>query len=445
MPNTEHAQNDFDRIQTGGSNTFYRIKHIKETKNELFEIKKKEINLELSNEQMDFFCANKNVDDLFNTIYDNYIKECPESLKIQIVIFLPGFFQTPVSSKFISKSVMSPSFMLGIIDRVIQSKKPSQFEDITSANKMQIVISFAKIIQGSGKRKRDHEPKKNVINLKDYCNANRLITVLPMDKLCLVRAILISKAHADKEKNAHTLKSSQRKLEERVNLFVLNLDLPTNIELNLTHVRKIEEYLSDYSIVVYSGGDRNQSPIYFNRENIKKKFLYILHRDDHYDALLNIKSFFNAEYFCEPCQMIVSNFKFHHCSSTCETCNRQNCVAIIEKTCRCGLITKNKLCQERHEESVCFKNLICSICNTLKRRKIHVCLNQKFCTNCAMVIFKFYYVVIIICFIMLSIITFFLLLKMKTRNVHNLFINLLLLRLLILTINATFYLLHKLS
>jgi hypothetical protein len=389
MLNQNFEQNVFDEIQTGGSNTFYRIKSIRETKNQLFEIKRKEINLELTNEQMDFFSANNNVDALFNTIYDSHIKECPDSLKIQIVIFLPGFFQTPVSSKFVAKSIMTPSFMLGIIDRVIQSKKPSDFESITTANKMQIVISFAKIIHGSGKRKREVEAPKNIINLNDYCNANRLITVLqvPDDKLCLIRAIIIAKAHVDKEKNAFNLKNSKKKFDERVFQLVLDLDLPTHEELNLTHVQKIEAYMADYSIVVYSGGDGNQSPIYYNRKQIKKKFIYVLHRDNHFDALLNIKSFFQAKYFCEPCQKKVSSFQFHKitCESTCNACNRQNCAKLNVLMCRCGTETRNKLCQERHEESVCYKNLICNVCHTLRRRKIHVCLNQRFCTNCSMV------------------------------------------------------------
>jgi hypothetical protein len=290
----------FDQIQEGGSNTFYRTTHVNTIKNDLFEIKKKEINLELTNQQMDFFKANKSVDELFKFIYDTYIKNCSNSLKVQIVIFLPGFFQTPVSSKFLPKLQMSSAFMLGLVDNVIQSKKPSDFESIATTNKMKIVISFAKMIQGGGKRKRGEEDsvKKSIINLEDYCNANRFITVLKKDRLCLVKAIVIAKAHLDKEKNAFNLKNNRLKLKDRVGMIVNTLNLPQDVDLNLTHVKKIDEYLEDYSIVVYSGGARRQTPVYFNKENIQNKFIYILHRDEHFDALLNIKSFFKTKYWC---------------------------------------------------------------------------------------------------------------------------------------------------
>jgi hypothetical protein len=200
-----------------------------------------------------------------------------------------------------------------------------------------------------------------------------------------VRAIVIAKAHADHDKNAKNLKHKcPRKLAKLVNEIVQALDLPLDVDLNLTHVRRIEDYLENYAIVVYGKGSQKQTPLYFNKENAHKKFLYILHRDDHYDACQKIKSFLDVDFFCEPCQTKYSHLGEHrNCVHICPSCYRQKCEIINPEKCKCNFITNNLLCKKRHDESVCFKNKICNICNTLKAHgSVHICLNEKYCSNC---------------------------------------------------------------
>jgi hypothetical protein len=172
---------------------------------------------------------------------------------------------------------------------------------------MRITISFATITQGNGK-KRAGSPllsrkkrKQNVINLDDYCRVTRFISVLPPDRLCLVKAIVIAIAHKEGEKNAKNLKNqAPQKLALRVNKIVDALNLPRNEALNLTHLKQIEDYLEDYCIVVYCGGERNQAPIYWNKNYKTKKFIYILHQDDHFDPIIKITVFFNVrKIFCK--------------------------------------------------------------------------------------------------------------------------------------------------
>lgn len=369
----------------GGSNTFYRTTGVHSNVNELFEIEDKTVTLELTNQEMDFFKANKNVNDLFQHIYDEYIKDAPENLKVRVIIFLPGFFDNPLSSEFISKQQFTLNVILKIIDQAIQSKKPEAYEKIEN-NLMKIVITFAKLVQGSGlKRPGDSlesSNKRSIIDLEDYCDASRFVTVLENDKLCLIRAIVIAKAHCDREKNAKNLYKNPTKLRKRVYEIVEALDLPLDIPLNLTHVRLVEEHLQVYSIVVYSGGERKQRPVYYNEKNIKKKFLYILHRDDHFDALLKIKSFFKVKFFCEPCQKIYYHSGDHKCEFTCKACGQYGCEEFDVQQCKCKIETRNKTCKQRHLESRCFKKKICNKCNTLRANKSHVCVNQKYCNNC---------------------------------------------------------------
>jgi hypothetical protein len=380
--------NEYEReMLVGGSNALYRVSNVHTSLNERYEIQKKTINIQLTNTQMDFFRVNQTVDELFENIYNENIKNCNPNLKIRMIVFLPGFFGKPVSTHFLKKSDFTPTMLIKLIDRAIQSKKPEDFENLQMAKTMEIIINFAKVIKGGGeKRPCEDDERSNIIDLNDYCNFSRFITVLKSDRLCLVRAILIAKAHCDKEKYAKRLKSTHTKLEKMVNEIVNKLNLPRDVDLGLSHLKQIEEYLKDYSIVLYKGGARHQLPIYFNRDNIRKKFLYILHRDDHYDTLLKIKSYFKTDYFCDHCQVKYYHIGEHKCELMCKACKRLNCESSSLKKCVCGLTTNNNTCQQRHNETFCFKKQICNKCNTLKTKKNHVCTNQKFCSNCKKVV-----------------------------------------------------------
>jgi hypothetical protein len=170
----------------GGANPFYRTKRVHTVSNGFYELSKRTVNLELSDSQMDFFKANKNVDELFNHIYDTYIKHAANNLRVQIVVFLPGLFDRPLSTSYTLKSQFSPANILDVVDRAVQSKKPEDFDKLKDNSKMKIVVTFAKIVQG-GAKKRKHEDEsesddeidaaQSIVNLNDYCRTNRFITV----------------------------------------------------------------------------------------------------------------------------------------------------------------------------------------------------------------------------------------------------------------------------
>jgi hypothetical protein len=67
---------------------------------------------------------------------------------------------------------------------------------------------------------------------------------------------------------------------------------------------------------------------------------------------------------------------------TCSACYRANCIEENASKCKCGKTTRNKICKARHDETVCFKNKICNICNTLRKGSKHACKNQIYCYNC---------------------------------------------------------------
>jgi hypothetical protein len=187
---------------------------------------------------------------------------------------LPGLFDKPLSTSYISKNQFTVENILDVVNRAVQSKKPEDFDNIQDNRKMKIVVQYAKIVQGGAKRKRQEESAsddevdeaQSILNLDDYCRVKRFISVLKPDKLCLLRAIVIAKAHCYGEPNTKHLKNKcPRKLAMRVNEIVHALELPLDVDLNLTHVKRIEDYLQNYTIVVYGSSARTQAPLYYNK------------------------------------------------------------------------------------------------------------------------------------------------------------------------------------
>ena len=107
------------------------------------------------------------------------------------------------------------------MDSTIQSKKAQSIETITLNHKMKLEITIAKLLRGGGKRSADQTNQSSKLarssrDLEEYCDNNRYVTVLSKDRFCLVRAIIIAKAHYDKEKNAKNLKRDRIRLNKRV-------------------------------------------------------------------------------------------------------------------------------------------------------------------------------------------------------------------------------------
>jgi hypothetical protein len=251
---------------------------------------------------------------------------------------------------------------------------------------MRIAITIVDVVKGGhrGKKQVIGETSMrdlDVIDIETFCKKSKYVEVLKKSNYCLVQAIAIAKAYVDRETLASKLKKSPVKLMKIVNTIVSELKLP-NEHLGISHIRQIEKYLKDYSIVVYSSGDRSQDPVYFDKQNIKRKFLYLLHHKDHFWVITKIKAFFNCSYYCDYHQVAYSNIGRHKCEHMCKTCFQTNCEMQTIQKCKCGVEARNKTCLEKHQELACIKSKICGVCNSLKVNKQHVCVNEKYCFNC---------------------------------------------------------------
>ena len=151
-------------------------------------------------------------------------------------------------------------------------------------------------------------------------------------------------------------------------------------------IRKIEDYLREYQIMVIDGNGFNKEPIYLNTSRQFSKYMYLSLHEGHYYAITSIKVFYGHDYFCHTCKVAYSRLGAHLCNSTCKSCHRLGCIRDHgpKDSCRaCHQPIYNETCERIHRESVCPE---VSVCKTCKKKKIkyqeHVCENQKYCRNC---------------------------------------------------------------
>lgn len=127
------------------------------------------------------------------------------------------------------------------------------------------------------------------------------------------------------------------------------------------------------------------------RTGKSQKNIYILHTAEHYDCINSIKEFLHTDYFCHLCTLAyrIDSNKPHICEASCKTCTRtENCIpqdlSGYDIKCEyCKIKCNSVLCYELHLKHRCRLALTCVICNEKKKTYgIHVCLNQKYCSNC---------------------------------------------------------------
>jgi hypothetical protein len=394
--NNSTNQNE-DKQITDGEKT-YVLKGEKVTLNKKFNIKRKVLNFEVQNKKVkSFFDAEDHVKEFVNDIFTNYIEPENKTSYIRMVL-QHELFETPISTCLIKQTQFNPEIMIHLLANAVQSKKQQGRTTRVDSNDMSVSLTIAETVHGSGKRPRNDKitsenfkkrSKPEIISFDDYVNnANRTITVINnYDNYCLVRAILIGKARIDKDKNWYRLLSNTNNLNRIVNNYVTTFKIPDLSQgLNLNYVRQIEKTLEEYNIVIYSQ-DFSDGPVYWNQELRTNKYIYILYYQNHFNLILSMKSYLKSTYFCDHCQHPYQNIGKHICDSACKSCLRYNCEELDEpfSKCGCGINSRSEYCKERHEELVCYRKRICDICNTVQK-KIHVCLDQKYCYNCKAVV-----------------------------------------------------------
>ncbi len=377
--NNNNFGNPINLDQSGGQVMFSEPPIINEFHNKKWNATQKRISFRLeNNEMLNFFEANSQLDDFFQSIFDNYMLPIDENYFVQYIIN-HDIFDRPISSQYMKRKYITVGMLQGIFDLIIQSRKKNPQNEIQPNHRLSFELNILpdRIIRGgmndmpSNKRsapeknlktksKRVCKEKREIINMNDYMEKSRYIRIINADNFCLVRAILIGKAFADKEKNAKLLeRKNNKKLNGLVSSIVSKLGLPDEF-LNIEHIKLLENYFIDYQITLYDTLNNGSEILYPSKDNLKNKkankFINIVYENNHYNVITSMTAYLGCSYFCEYCKVKYSNLGGHICNNMCKSCKRMEfkCEKIFEETCEaCGIFSNNSFCKYLHDSQQC--------------------------------------------------------------------------------------------
>ena len=163
--------------------------------------------------------------------------------------------------------------ILSYFESIIQSLKiVDEFEQKLN-NKIKISVIIADKLIGRGKQKMT---RKNINSPEEYFEFKKaIIDIENNDNQCLLKALLIGKAYADKEKKPSGLNSKNNKeMRQRIEYVRKKVNLP-NAGCGINEISSLENYFKDYQIMVVSYNYKfNKIPEYLNTSRKFKKFIY---------------------------------------------------------------------------------------------------------------------------------------------------------------------------
>lgn len=178
-------------------------------------------------------------------------------------------------------------------------------------------------------------------------------------------------------------------------------NVPTERPLGITEIIAFENLL-DVNVLVLSAKLGNKFCRVANEPGRRNIYLYLTESEKgkgHFDGIGSINGFFNYGYFCETCLKPYKNKGKHSCTTTCNVCGSNNCVAGNDPmSCRfCNRSCRSLTCYQRHkakvdkrgkdvELSMCERVYQCKFCRKVIERskrkpEEHACGEYK-CKNC---------------------------------------------------------------
>ena len=326
---------------------------------------------------------------MFEQLYNDFVKNVAAQDRVKMT-FEHDLFKSSVWLPFMKPSDYSPDLIMNTFDRIVQSYKLGS-EVMQEKHRFTAKVSIMHLPVGSGKR--ICKEKRDMTSLELFLNETKSVKVVKnVDSLCLLRAVILARAY-DAPKITKQIRNMYQRQETSSEMKSLLVELcrgtgiwtgPCGIE----EIKKIEDYLGVYQIMVIDGNGFNKEPIYLNKDRQFSKYLYLALHDGHYYAITSIKVFFGHDYYCDVCKIPYSRLGSHQCNQTCRSCLRLGCLrdeGPVDMCKSCNKPIYNEVCARIHKESVCTDVTVCKKCKKSKHKYTqHVCENQKFCQNCKM-------------------------------------------------------------
>ncbi len=386
--------------QYGGADDAYRLDRTTVKENKFFNVKKTTYTYSLNNNvvRASLFDAEQNFNNFIANFSSEHISPLADDVKIQILIDHTSF-DVPINTNFIQKSQFTPQILTALFHNVVQSRKKLNRMQISDSDSMKIILSVAQVMHGAGrvcKRTAAEIDEMILVNqkvtykkakiLREYCQSTPCIQSIEDDNYCLVRACLLGRIfHQCLSDYKRFSSPGYEPFTSQVLAFAKQLNLPDHpYGLEYTHVEKIEAYIK-YQLVIFE--NTSKVPCYWNKNMNEYKKIYILYNSNehHFSHIKFIRAYFGS-YFCESCMVPYLRVNSHKCPATCQACFRMNCTVETTSKCKCNIMVNSDSCA-RYHELVCNVLRKCHTCSTtMSARRKHVCINQKYCSNCDAVV-----------------------------------------------------------
>jgi hypothetical protein len=378
-----------------------------------------------------FVDADHEVSEMLREFVERFTALMSETDKIS-VSFFHKMFQLPIVIPFVRKADFTQELLEKYFFKVVQSYRYTIVSDLNSLTaKVQIV----RIPTGSGRRKLEEwekkpkktyyvrktdfvpkekvdKPKTRVKNLKKKqvqytpvanrvkpqekfsfiqkrVNKMKSITKINRnDHLCALREILIGKAKCDIKNDLIKKSPTTMQMNKEMRIICKKLNL-ANKPMGIPEIIQIERYLKNYSINVIDGRKGKMSEdMFLYTGPFNKYFIYILYTESHFNHLGEMTTFLVTSYFCNYCKKGYKENEKHSCLATCISCKKQDCNAINDdiRCKKCNQKARNEQCLLYHTEYICSKKKKCDLCGQIYIGKQHVCIGEKYCVNCKVVV-----------------------------------------------------------
>ena len=144
--------------------------------------------------------------------------------------------------------------------------------------------------------------------IDDFLIKNKSVILIknPEDNLCAARAIVAAKATIDYPANNSKRKNltktnktaSDKHQKEAAEKLHQEAQVPLNVAVGADELKKFQQLLPEYRLVcIYAG--RGHDAVAFSPHEKGKKFIVIVHVDDHYHACSSLKEYHQTSYVCD--------------------------------------------------------------------------------------------------------------------------------------------------
>src|SRR5271170_1878224 len=256
--------------------------------------------------------------------------------------------------------------LLAEFDKAHQSYGDILFQDL-------FTLSTIRIEMPAGGKNRTRKWSLAGQTMKEFLKSKKrsLIYIDNADDICLARAVVVAKAHADDDQILCTSLQINTGTQRKEAMSLLTaVCIPERI-CTLEDVKKIAEHMPDYQFMVRDMFD------FLYQDPVKKKKQIILFYDSeakHFHVLTSLKGFLGRSYFCFDCNARYDDKSKHKCTRGCKMCGAGDgdCRRVMQGiTCsECNRFFYNKNCLENHKiRGICERLFRCKLCKALVNKR----------------------------------------------------------------------------